>query len=295
MVLILIIGSDMKKDYQEKLFTRSVFQFTPEGSELKEHGNGDVELKSPTKGAAYKKLGEHMAKVANEHVKQKYPEVPIQFEFSEVLRRSTPDSPLVMYSVFTTDKNAPDDILKEVDSVCLKHMSMIFKIKGEEQKDLFKEETKPINVDISGLSELAGTFVKDNDKFDLNTPITISSDFSEKPQKDHGEINKPTTRADNNVDSTPQKKYYIMDGIDRSKKKITVREILFVGISNPTPGESETLIAVDANVIKEVCRSVERDFFFIGVTIKGGTKNDVKNQKVLIEVELWEGPKFGIY
>lgn len=285
----------MKNDYQEKLFTRSVFQFTPEGSELKEHGNGDVELKSPTKGAAYKRLGEHMEKVANEHVKQKYPEVPIQFEFSEVLRRSTPDSPLVMYSVFTTDKNAPDDILKEVESVCLKHMSIIFKIKGDEQKDLFKEEKKPINVDVSGLSELASTFVNDNEKFDLNTPITISSDFSEKPQKVHGEINKPATRADENVNSAPKENFYIMDTIDRSKMKIKVREILFLTTNHPTPGETETLIAVDADIIKEVCRSVERDYFFKGITIEGGTTNNHKKQKVLKEVEEWSGPEFGIY
>lgn len=285
----------MVKKNQEKLSIRSVFQFTPEGAELKEYGNGDVELKSPSKASAYRKLGHHVAKVANEYVKQKHPEVPLNFEFSEMVRKPSSDSPLVIYNVFTTDTNAPDEILKEVDAACKKHMTQVFKIKGGNQKDLFEKDSKPIDLDVSGLVELASNFVNDNEKFDLNTPITISSDFSEKPQKVHGEINKPATRADENVNSAPKENFYIMDTIDRSKMKIKVREILFLTTNHPTPGETETLIAVDADIIKEVCRSVERDYFFKGITIEGGTTNNHKKQKVLKEVEEWSGPKFGIY
>src|SRR5690554_6198944 len=122
--------------------TKSIFRFSPQGSEFKRHKSGDFELEFPSRFKGYKALCQNLAHAVNEYLIQKHPGSLADFQGSGMLRAPNDDKSHIYYSVYTTDKNIDKELLKELDVVCRKYLASMFNFAKNQQQDLFAEPSE---------------------------------------------------------------------------------------------------------------------------------------------------------
>ncbi|MCO4320691.1 hypothetical protein [Aliidiomarina quisquiliarum] len=268
---------------------KSIFQFTVQGSELKAVENGDLELELPHRFQFYKNLTLNIASAADEYLSHHHPTIMAKFQGSGMLRPSNIEKNNVYYSVFTTNQNVSDDILKELEALCRKHLASLFVFDKVQQQDLFTDSSQGVDIadiDINCLQDIRDDFIQSDKNTDLKTPITIFSSFGQTPQTVHGMLNKPKVKAVQG-DAKPQLVKFQLNSIKRSNRKVSA---FYISSYDEKP-TSEQLIAEDDTVIKMLFETAQNDYFFVGTVVERGTSDSPKLTKYLTQIEHWEGPK----
>lgn len=268
---------------------KSIFQFTVQGSELKALENGDLELELPHRFQFYKNLTQNIARAADEYLSYHHPTIMAKFQGSGMLRPSNIKRNYVYYSVFTTNQNISDDILKELEALCRKHLASLFVFDKAQQQDFFTESSQGVDIasiDIDCLQDIRDEFIQSDKNTDLKTPITIFSNFCQTPQTVYGVLNRLKVKAIKG-DASPQRVKFQLNSVKRSNRKVSAFNIS----SSEQKVTSEHLIAEDDTVIKMLFETAQNDYFFIGTVVERGTSDSPKLKKYITQVEHWEGPK----